>query len=90
MLFLLYNNYFQLYNIFLNRDNDDINSKPKKYYECILQNGFYIFFLISYYLESDNTLDDPVVKLFKIHKKNKMLGDDANSKLKWITNSILG
>ena len=45
--------------------NDDLRAYPPHYFEFILQNGFYLFFLISYYIESDDNLDDPVVSLNK-------------------------
>lgn len=33
--------------------------KPReKYFETIIQNGFYIFFLMNYYLECDPTMVD--------------------------------
>ena len=50
----------------LRKDPRDLNKKklasyPQKYFQTVLQNGFLLFFLISYYMECDSTMESPVV-----------------------------
>jgi hypothetical protein len=49
-----------------------------KYFDTVLQNGFLLFFLISYYMECDPTIESPVVQAFKQYKKSVLKTDDSN------------
>lgn len=52
---------------------DHVKEDPRKlekeyqegYFETIIQNGFYIFFLMSYYMECDKKMDNQFVQLIK-------------------------
>ncbi|KAL4462524.1 hypothetical protein ABPG74_000354 [Tetrahymena malaccensis] len=57
----------------LHSDEKDID----EYLECILQNGFQIYFLLSYYIESDQKLGGEMVKIYKNYEK-KILNNDKN------------
>jgi len=50
-----------------------------KYFETVLQNGFVLFFLISYYMECDPGLESPVVEFHKRFKKNILKNDEGNA-----------
>lgn len=43
----------------------EIKKYPEKYFETVLQNGFLLFFLISYYMDCDPSIESPVVQLHK-------------------------
>lgn len=40
-----------------NRKEED-SKKDEKYYELILQKGFYIYFLMCYYMESERNVEN--------------------------------
>lgn len=52
----------------LNEEGKDIDI----YLECLLQNGFLIYFLLSYYIESDINLAGEIVKIFKNYERKIM------------------
>ncbi|EGR30673.1 MIR domain protein [Ichthyophthirius multifiliis] len=64
---------------YLSKDPKSIvDDKGQKKLECVTQNGFYIIFLIQYYLEYDDKLDSQIVSLQKMHK-NKVLKTEQNA-----------
>lgn len=60
----------------LDVDPREINPEKEKYhknyFETVVQNGFYIYFLISYYLQVDPAMESRITQLFR-QKKRKVL-----------------
>ena len=44
-------------------------AEAQPYFETILQNGFLLFFLMSYYMDCDPFLVSPITKICRMHKK---------------------
>ena len=40
-------------------------NNDKGYFDFIIQNGFYILFLVSYYMESNERLEGSLVQMFR-------------------------
>ena len=46
-------------------DPKELADLPEGYFECIIQIGFYIFFLMRYYMECDPNMDNQFVQMYR-------------------------
>ncbi|CAD8168125.1 unnamed protein product [Paramecium pentaurelia] len=53
-------------------------SQQFPYFETILQNGFLLFFLMSYYMECDPYIVSPIIKITRMHKKKILKTQTSN------------
>ena len=56
----------------------DQKKLPENYFELLLQNGFFLFFLIGYYLQSDEQIDSPIANLHHQYIKKKLKEDSSS------------
>lgn len=52
--------------------------KSPFYFESILQNGFLLFFLMSYYMECEPHLLSPIVQMHKQYKRKLLKSETSN------------
>ncbi|CAD8068825.1 unnamed protein product [Paramecium sonneborni] len=53
----------------------DEKVKEEKYYELILQKGFYIYFLMCYYMESERNVENQFVQMYRGNTRKKLKQD---------------
>ncbi|CAD8103545.1 unnamed protein product [Paramecium sonneborni] len=55
------------------KENEE--GKDEKYYELILQKGFYIYFLMCYYMESDKNAENQFIQMYRANTRKKLKQD---------------
>lgn len=53
-------------------DQATLTKLPEHYFESIIQNGFYIFFLMCYYYQCDPHMDNQFVQFYKVFRRKQL------------------
>jgi hypothetical protein len=67
--------FFRLLRQFEEKKYKEYLEKNPRYFEFILPNGFYMYFLIQYYYEADESLDEPIIRMLKKANRSKVRTD---------------
>ncbi|CAD8059333.1 unnamed protein product [Paramecium primaurelia] len=64
--------------------------QEEKYYELILQKGFYIYFLMCYYMESEKNVENQFVQMYRTNTRKKLKQDKGTLEDLLFGDNIIG